>query len=79
MKSVPEYSLAMLSQSLEYDSIVSDTKTLFSNAGFTNLTFVKITGDDNKDGKNTIESISVEPGASIWVNTQITVRIYSSK
>lgn len=79
MKNVPEYSLAMLSQSLEYNSIVSDTKTLFNNAGFTNLTFVKITGDDNSGGKNTIESISVEPGASIWVNTQITVRIYSSK
>ncbi len=79
MKTVPEYSKALLSQSLNYDGIVSDTTTLFNNAGFTNLSFVKITGDDNIDGKNTIESISAEPGASIWINTQITIKIYSSK
>ena len=63
-----------------YEDCKAKIQNAFNNAGFKNLTFVKVTGEvDNKDGINgVVKSISVDLGAEIETSTEIIIEIYSA-
>ena len=63
-----------------YDDCKAKIQNAFNNAGFKNLSFVKVTGEvDNKDGINgVVKSVSVELGAEIETSTEIVIEIYSA-
>ena len=63
-----------------YDDCKAKIQNAFNNAGFKNLSFVKVTGEvENKDGINgVVKSVSVELGAEIETSTEIVIEIYSA-
>ena len=62
-----------------YDETVQNIKFSFNNAGFYNLTFIKISGEiDNPDKINgVLEDVSVAFGSEIDISTEIVFKIYS--
>ena len=63
-----------------YEDCKAKIQNAFNNAGFSNLTFTKITGEiDNPEGINgAVKSVSVELGAEIETSTEIVIEIYSA-
>ena len=63
-----------------YEDCKAKIQNAFNNAGFSNLTFIKITGEiDNPEGINgAVKSVSVELGAEIETSTEIVIEIYSA-
>lgn len=62
-----------------YDETVQNIKFSFNNAGFYNLTFIKISGEiDNPDKINgVLEDVSVAFGSEVDISTEIVFKIYS--
>ncbi|MCH1940461.1 PASTA domain-containing protein [Holdemania massiliensis] len=71
---------AAIYQGASYDESVKNLKFSFNNAGFYNLTFIKVTGEvDNPQSINgAIKSWSVEFGSEIETSTEIVFEIYSA-